>query len=75
MARSRQGKDRGKNDRLEPRFLAGHDRARSLKVTTDADGRFRLTGIGRNRLATLQLDGPTIVSQYLNILTRPGRGH
>ena len=42
-------------------------------VTTDAQGRFRLTGIGRNRLVMVQLDGPTIASEYLNILTRPGK--
>ena len=36
-----------------------------------AEGRFRLTGIGRNRLVLALLEGPTIVSQYLDILTRP----
>jgi RNA polymerase sigma factor (sigma-70 family) len=45
----------------------------SPKVTTDADGRFRLTGIGRDRLVRVQLDGPGIASQYLNILTRSGK--
>jgi hypothetical protein len=33
-------------------------------------GRFRLTGIGRNRLVIVQLDGPTIASEYLRIFTR-----
>ena len=41
------------------------------KVTTDAGGGFQLTGIGRNRLVLAQLDGPSIVSEYLNILSRP----
>ena len=50
---------------------AGHDRT-VPEVTTDAEGRFRLTGIGRNRLVMAQLDGPTIVSEFLRILTRPG---
>jgi hypothetical protein len=45
----------------------------SLKATTDAEGRFRLTGIGRDRLVRAQLDGPTIASQYLNLMTRPGK--
>jgi hypothetical protein len=31
-----------------------------------------MTGIGRNRLVRVQLDGPTIVSQQLCILTRAG---
>jgi protocatechuate 3,4-dioxygenase beta subunit len=45
----------------------------SLKVPTDAEGRFRLTGIGRHRLVQVQLDGPTIASQYLHLITRAGR--
>jgi protocatechuate 3,4-dioxygenase beta subunit len=57
---------------VELRYLTRYTDAVSGKVTTDAEGRFRLTGIGRNRLARVQLDGPTIVSQYLRILTRPG---
>ncbi len=46
--------------------------ALARKVTTGADGRFRLTGVGRNRLVLAQLDGPSIVSEYLNIFARPG---
>ncbi len=57
---------------LELKYLTRYTDAVSGKVTTDAEGRFRLTGIGRNRLVRVQLDGPTIVSQYLRILTRPG---
>jgi RNA polymerase sigma factor (sigma-70 family) len=45
----------------------------SLKVRTDAEGRFRLTGIGRDRLVRAQLDGPTIASQYLHLITRAGK--
>jgi RNA polymerase sigma factor (sigma-70 family) len=43
------------------------------KITTDADGRFKLSGIGRNRLVTLRIDGPTIASTKLHVLTRPGK--
>jgi RNA polymerase sigma factor (sigma-70 family) len=43
------------------------------KVVTDADGRFRLTGIGRDRLVTVRISGPTIATQELHGLTRPGR--
>jgi hypothetical protein len=57
---------------VELKYLPRLTAAVSGKATTDAAGRFRLTGIGRNRLARVQLDGPTIVSQYLRILTRPG---
>src|SRR5262249_5107853 len=45
----------------------------SAKITTDADGRFKLAGIGRNRLVTLRLDGPNIASTKLYVLTRPGK--
>lgn len=42
------------------------------KVTTDAEGRFRLAGFGRDRFVLAQLDGPGIASEYFDILTRPG---
>src|SRR5262249_22935744 len=54
-------------------YLSGFTIALPLKVTTDAEGRFRLTGIGRNRLITAQLDGPALARQLLRILTRPGK--
>jgi RNA polymerase sigma factor (sigma-70 family) len=57
---------------LEMEHLTRYTHAVSGKATTDAEGRFRLTGIGRNRVARVQIDGPTIVSQFLRILTRPG---
>jgi RNA polymerase sigma factor (sigma-70 family) len=43
------------------------------KAVTDADGRFRLAGIGRDRLITVRIGGPTIATQELHVLTRPGR--
>ena len=73
LARSRQGQGKGtKTLELEQQYLRGSRSPLSPKVTTDAEGRFRLTGIGRNRLVVAQLDGPTIASQHLHILTRPG---
>ena len=63
---------KGLSDQLEQQYLPRVTIAPAPKVTTDAEGRFRLTGIGRNRLVVAQLDGPTIVSQHLHILTRPG---
>ena len=45
-----------------------------LAVTTGADGRFRLTGIGRERVVSLWIEGPTIVTSFADIhaRTRPG---
>jgi RNA polymerase sigma factor (sigma-70 family) len=42
-------------------------------AVTDAAGRFRLAGPGRERIVTLRLDGPAIESQFLNVMTRPGQ--
>ncbi len=41
-------------------------------VTTGADGRFQIRGIGRERFVHLRLDGPTIATQIVNVMTRPG---
>jgi RNA polymerase sigma factor (sigma-70 family) len=57
--------------RIEGQHLSRYTVALAVKVTTDAEGRFRLTGIGRNRLVRARLDGRTIASQFLRILTRP----
>ncbi len=53
-------------------FLPEFTAAPSFEAVTDAEGRFRLAGIGRNRVVSAQLDGPTIVSEHLQILTRLG---
>jgi RNA polymerase sigma factor (sigma-70 family) len=58
---------------LEKRYLKRYTIALSPKVTTDASGRFRLTGIGRDRVVRVQLEGPTIVSEKLHARTRPGK--
>src|SRR5579883_1885345 len=42
-------------------------------VSTDADGRFRLRGIGRERIAVVEISGPTIESRQARVLTRPGK--
>jgi protocatechuate 3,4-dioxygenase beta subunit len=64
---------KGLSLQLEQEYLKRFTVALSPKVTTDAAGRFRLGGIGRNRLVIAHLDGPGIASQELRILTRPGR--
>lgn len=39
-------------------------------VPTAADGRFEMRGIGRERLADLRLEGPTIATQIITVMTR-----
>src|SRR5262249_54096346 len=65
--------NKGRSFDLEKQYLSRYTTALSPQVTTDAEGRFRLTGIGRNRLVAARLDGPAIASQMLRVLTRPGR--
>ena len=67
--------ERKEGDRweLEHRYLSRYTLEPSPTVMTDAEGRFRITGIGRNRVAWLQLEGPKVVSQQLRVLTRPGK--
>jgi RNA polymerase sigma factor (sigma-70 family) len=42
------------------------------QVTTNADGRFRITGVGRERLAVLKVRGDTIEHKTLHVFCRPG---
>ena len=51
-----------------PLKLVAYDAA----ATTDIDGRFRLEGIGRERVAGLTLSGPTIVTEDVYAMTRTG---
>ncbi|HLJ94074.1 MAG TPA: hypothetical protein VKU02_12885 [Gemmataceae bacterium] len=39
-------------------------------VTTDADGRFRLSGFGRERAVELVIEGPGIESRQMTVVTR-----
>jgi RNA polymerase sigma factor (sigma-70 family) len=41
-------------------------------VLTNADGRFTLRGVGRERAVALIVEGPTIETKEINVLTRPG---
>jgi RNA polymerase sigma factor (sigma-70 family) len=41
-------------------------------VTTGADGRFTIRGVGRERAVTLLIEGPTIETKEINVLTRAG---
>ena len=71
-AKYRTAPPQGRSGEIEQQYLSRYTTAPSAAATTDAAGRFRLTGIGRERLVIAQLDGPTIASEYLHILTRPG---
>jgi RNA polymerase sigma factor (sigma-70 family) len=42
------------------------------KARTGADGRFTVRGVGRERAVTLVIEGPTIETKEINVLTRPG---
>jgi hypothetical protein len=63
---------KGRRLQLQQQYLSRYTVAPPATATTDAAGRFRLTGVGRDRLVTLRLDGPAIASQDLHVLTRPG---
>jgi protocatechuate 3,4-dioxygenase beta subunit len=45
---------------------------RVLSAATDKDGRFRISGAGAERVATLRVKGPGIAQAELYVLTRPG---
>jgi RNA polymerase sigma factor (sigma-70 family) len=60
------------SDDLEFEYLTRRIVGTVPRVTTDDQGRFKLGGIGSNRLVTLRLEGPTIATRNLRVLTRPG---
>src|SRR5262245_28995016 len=42
------------------------------KTTTDADGKFKLTGFGRDRVLTVRVYGPNIETKFFWVVTCPG---
>ncbi len=42
-------------------------------VTTAPDGTFRFEGIGRERIVKLQVEGPTIETRQIDVVSRPGK--
>jgi RNA polymerase sigma factor (sigma-70 family) len=57
---------------LESKYFKRSTAALPLTALTDSAGRVRIDGLGANRLIRMQLEGPSIVTQQLSILTRPG---
>jgi RNA polymerase sigma factor (sigma-70 family) len=43
----------------------------SISATTGADGRFTLTGIGRDRIADLIVTGPAVATTQVHVFSRP----
>jgi protocatechuate 3,4-dioxygenase beta subunit len=69
--------ERGELGELEAKFLPLRLDGQPVPpvvppVRTDADGRFRIAGIGRERVAALQIEGPTIETKAVMARTRPG---
>ena len=42
--------------------------------TTDADGRFEVKGVGRDRIASLLIQGPMLADSTLYAMARPAKG-
>src|SRR5262245_29536674 len=64
---------KGLSRELERQYFPRYTLSPSPQVVTDAEGHFKLTGMGRNRIVVLRLDGPMIATQYLRVVTRPGK--
>jgi RNA polymerase sigma factor (sigma-70 family) len=71
-AKDKSGPGGDRDARIAQQYCPRYTTAPSALATTDAAGRFRLSGVGRERLVIVQLDGPAIASEWLHIRTRPG---
>ena len=77
----------GRLDRFIERFrenpffppIGGREDFRALlppfpgaELKTDGQGRFRLSGVGRERLVLLEIEGPNVEHLHIYVATRPG---
>lgn len=51
--------------------LPGNIVAATNKATTDADGKFKLVGFGRDRVLTVRVTGPQLETKFFWVVTRP----
>lgn len=58
--------------RETPKALYGSLDGIREPARTDKDGRFRITGVGCERVAVLQLNGPRIAGESLHVVNRAG---
>jgi RNA polymerase sigma factor (sigma-70 family) len=61
---------------VENKFLSHLDNPAIARLfsmaSTDADGRFQFKGIGRERIAIVEISGPAIETRHVRVMTRPG---
>ena len=52
------------------RHLENDKEKLSRKVETDAQGRFRIKGLGAEKVVTLSIEGPTVAHMHVEVVTR-----
>jgi RNA polymerase sigma factor (sigma-70 family) len=62
----------GRSGGWAPRCWKGAIPGIAPVILTDAEGRWRCAGLGRDRVAAFALDGPKVPHTFLNVATRPG---
>ena len=75
MARAKDVSDLGRTEKSYlTQDLEMYRWREEFTATTGADGRFRMTGIGRERIVSLWIEGPTIATALADVYarTRPG---